>query len=71
MAKASPNVSGLPIQFLNMNIIPIIIGGGQDTTFSNYKAYDQLEQTVNLVVVDSKFAIRHPKVVFFLPKKID
>ena len=40
---------------LKMNIIPIIIGGGQDTTFSNYKAYDQLEQTVNLVVVDSKF----------------
>ncbi len=40
---------------LKMNIIPIIIGGGQDITFSNYKAYDQLEQTVNLVVVDSKF----------------
>ena len=40
---------------LKMNIIPVIIGGGQDITFSNYKAYKQLEQTVNLVVVDSKF----------------
>ena len=37
---------------IKMNIIPIIIGVGQDITFSNYKAYDQLEQTVNLVVVD-------------------
>lgn len=40
---------------LKLNIIPIIIGGGQDTTFSNYKAYDALEQTVNLVAVDSMF----------------
>ena len=40
---------------LKLNIIPIIIGGGQDTTFSNYKAYDSLEQTVNLVAVDSMF----------------
>lgn len=40
---------------LKMNILPIIIGGGQDITYSNYKAYDQLEQTVNLVTVDSMF----------------
>ncbi len=40
---------------LKKNIIPIIIGGGQDITFSNYKAYDKLEQTVNLVAVDSMF----------------
>ena len=40
---------------LKMNILPIIIGGGQDATFSNYKAYDKLEQTVNLVTVDNMF----------------
>jgi len=40
---------------LKQNIIPIIIGGGQDATFSNYRAYDTLEQTVNLVAVDSMF----------------
>ena len=40
---------------LKLNILPIIIGGGQDATFSNYKAYDELEQTVNLVTVDSMF----------------
>jgi formiminoglutamase len=36
-------------------IIPIIIGGGQDLTYSNYRAYDKLEQTVNIVAVDNKF----------------
>ncbi|MGV6846236.1 MAG: formimidoylglutamase [Lutibacter sp.] len=40
---------------LKKNIIPIIIGGSQDLTYANYRAYDQLEQTVNLVSVDNKF----------------
>lgn len=40
---------------LKKQIIPMIIGGGQDLTFANYRAYDSLEQTVNLVSVDSKF----------------
>lgn len=37
------------------NIVPIIIGGGHDLTYANYRAYDALEQTVNLTVVDTKF----------------
>jgi len=36
-------------------IIPIIIGGSQDLTYANYRAYDKLEQTVNIVAVDNKF----------------
>ncbi|AOW21677.1 formimidoylglutamase [Urechidicola croceus] len=40
---------------LKQNIIPIIIGGGQDLTYANYRAYDTLEQTVNIVSVDNKF----------------
>ena len=36
-------------------IIPIIIGGSQDLTYANYRAYDALEQTVNIVAVDNKF----------------
>ncbi len=44
------------IEFLlKKNILPIIIGGGQDITYANYRAYDALEQTVNLVAVDSRF----------------
>ncbi|OIQ38132.1 MAG: arginase [Bacteroidetes bacterium MedPE-SWsnd-G1] len=40
---------------IKKNIIPIIIGGGQDLTYANYRAYDVLEQTVNIVSVDNKF----------------
>ena len=36
-------------------IIPIIIGGSQDLTYPMYRAYDDLEQMVNLVAIDSKF----------------
>ena len=40
---------------MKLNIIPIIIGGGQDLTYANYRAYDSLEQSVNIVSVDNKF----------------
>ena len=40
---------------LKKSIIPIIIGGSQDLTYSLYRAYDNLEQMVNLVVIDYKF----------------
>ncbi len=40
---------------IKKKIIPIIIGGGQDLTYANYRAYDKLEQTVNIVAVDNKF----------------
>ncbi len=40
---------------LKKGIIPILIGGSQDITYSNYRAYDGLEQTVNLVSIDPKF----------------
>jgi arginase family enzyme len=44
-------------ELIKKEIIPVIIGGSQDLTYANYRAYDKLEQTVNLVVVDSKFDI--------------
>ncbi len=50
-------VSTLTAYLLKKNIIPIIIGGSQDITYANYRAYDTLEQTVNIVSVDSKFDI--------------
>lgn len=40
---------------LKKNIIPIIIGGSQDLMYAMYRAYDKLEQMVNIVNVDSKF----------------
>ncbi len=42
-------------ELIKNKITPIIIGGGQDLTYANYRAYDTLEQTVNIVAVDNKF----------------
>jgi formiminoglutamase len=42
-------------ELLRKQIIPVIIGGTQDLTYGNYRAYDDLEQTVNLVAIDSQF----------------
>ena len=40
---------------IKRKIIPIVIGGSQDLTYALYRAYDVLEQMVNLVAIDSKF----------------
>ena len=40
---------------IKLNIVPVIIGGGQDLTYAQYLAYEELEQKVDLVVVDNKF----------------
>jgi arginase family enzyme len=37
------------------NVIPIILGGGQDLTYANYRAYEKLEQIINLVAIDPRF----------------
>jgi len=40
---------------LEEKIIPIIIGATQDITFPTYRAFDKIEDMVNLVSVDSRF----------------
>ncbi|MFT4983782.1 MAG: arginase family enzyme [Flavobacterium sp.] len=40
---------------IKKKIIPIVIGGSQDLTFALYRSFDELEQMVNLVSIDSKF----------------
>jgi len=42
-------------ELIKKRIIPIVIGGSQDLTYAMYRAYDNLDQMVNLVAVDSKF----------------
>lgn len=42
-------------ELLKNNIIPIIIGGSQDITYANYRSYDYLEKTVNIVNIDPNF----------------
>lgn len=42
-------------ELLKKKIIPLILGGSQDLIYSQYRAYDGVEQMINLVNVDSKF----------------
>lgn len=44
-------------ELLKKNILPIIIGGSKDLAYYNYLAYEELEQTVNLVSIEPSFAI--------------
>ena len=37
------------------NIIPVILGGSQDLTYANYRAYDTLMPMVNIVNIDTNF----------------
>ncbi|MDX1469860.1 MAG: formimidoylglutamase [Flavobacteriaceae bacterium] len=40
---------------LEKNVIPIILGGSQDLTYCNYRAYDDILPMVNIVNVDCNF----------------
>lgn len=40
---------------LEKKIIPIILGGSQDLTYANYRAYDTMSPMVNIVNIDSNF----------------
>jgi arginase family enzyme len=37
------------------NIIPVIIGGSQDISYAQFLGYKDLEQTINIVAIDSVF----------------
>ncbi|PHK28414.1 arginase, partial [Nostoc linckia z16] len=45
----------LVAELIRMRIVPLVIGGTQDLTYGMYRAYDNLEQMVNLVCIDNKF----------------
>jgi len=42
-------------ELIKAEIIPIILGGSQDLTFANYRAYDEISPMVNIVNVDCCF----------------
>ena len=48
-------LSSVITELLNNNVIPIILGGSQDLTYANYKAYEALGRVVNIVGVDAVF----------------
>ncbi len=50
-------VKSVVAHLLEREVIPVIIGGGQDITYANYQAYESLGQIINIVSVDSRFDI--------------
>ena len=40
---------------IEKKIIPIIIGGSQDLTYANYRAYDKISSMINVVNIDKSF----------------
>jgi formiminoglutamase len=42
-------------ELVKKDIVPIIIGGGQDLTYAQYRGYQELEQRVEVAVIDAKF----------------
>ncbi len=45
---------------MRSNVVPIILGGGQAHTFTQYLAYEMLERTANLVCIDARFDLGEP-----------
>ncbi len=48
-------LTSILVELLEKNIIPIIMGGSQDLTFAQYKAYEKLGRIINIAAVDSQF----------------
>lgn len=48
-------------ELVKNQILPIIVGGGQDLTFSMFKAYESLEQMVNICSVDHQLDLGNPE----------
>ncbi len=48
-------VKSIVAELIKLNIVPIIIGGGQDITYAQYMGYESLEQKVDLLVIDNRF----------------
>jgi len=44
-------------ELITKNVVPIIIGGGNDLAYANFLAYEKMEMVVNMVSVDSEFNI--------------
>ncbi|WP_431159316.1 formimidoylglutamase [Winogradskyella poriferorum] len=40
---------------LEKNIIPVILGGSQDLTYANYRAYDSVMPMINIINIDTNF----------------
>jgi len=42
-------------ELLEQNIVPVILGGSQDLTYAQYKAYEKLGRIINIAAIDAQF----------------
>ncbi|MBS1546628.1 MAG: arginase family protein, partial [Bacteroidetes bacterium] len=47
-------------ELIRLNIVPVVLGGGQGHTFTQYLAYEKLERTANLACIDARFDLGEP-----------
>lgn len=55
-------VTAICTQLIKQHVFPIVLGGSQDITYAMYRAFDQLDQMVNIVSVDSRFDLGNDEV---------
>jgi arginase family enzyme len=53
-------VSETLAELMRRDVLPVLIGGGQGHTFSQYLAYEKLERTANLACIDARFDLGDP-----------
>lgn len=57
-------LSNILAELIQADLTTIILGGSQDLTYANYCAYEQLNQIINIVSIDSKFDIGNEEKAF-------
>lgn len=53
-------LSNVVAELVKYNVLPVIVGGGQDLTVSMYRGYESLEQMVNLCAIDHQLDLGSP-----------
>ncbi len=48
-------VKSVVAELLEKKIVPLLLGGSQDISYANYRAYESLGQIINIVSIDSSF----------------
>ncbi|MEJ6583280.1 MAG: formimidoylglutamase [Crocinitomicaceae bacterium] len=53
-------LSQIVSELVKHDVIPVLIGGGQDLTLSCYKGFESLERMINICALDNQFDIGDP-----------
>ena len=53
-------VAQIVSELVKAEVIPVIIGGGQDLTLACYRGFESLERMINICAVDSEFDLGDP-----------